>query len=286
MAAGVDSRSSDLRPVTGPSALAGDLRRFLVLTYTLAVADFKLRYFGSVLGYLWQLMRPLMLFGVLYVVFTQFVKVSDQPNFAVSLLLGIVLFTFFAEATSGAVGSVVERENLVRKIHFPRLAIPLSVVLTAGFNFALNLVVVFIFGAALGVSPRWSWLELPVLIVVLVLYAAGLATLLAALFVRFRDMRPIWDVFLQVMFYGSLIIVPFQTVHQDFPLAAQLLLINPLAAVVQQARHALVDPNDPNLATAMGGGLHVLAPLLLVIVAAVVGLWYFSRQAPLVAEDL
>src|SRR4051794_14620874 len=205
------------RPVTGPSALGGDIPRFIVLTRTLAVTEFKLRFFGSVLGYLWQLMRPLMLFGILYVVFTQFVSVSDQKLFPVSLLLGIVLFTFFAEATAGAVPSVVGRENLVRKIHFPRLTIPVSVVLTAFFNLMLNLVVVLIFGLTLGIHARWTWLEMPLLIGLLAVFATGLAMLLSALFVRFRDMDPIWEVTLQVLFYGALIIVPFETVKQKLP---------------------------------------------------------------------
>jgi ABC-2 type transport system permease protein len=275
-----------LEPIKGPSALTGDPRRFLHLTWTLATQEFKLRFFGSVLGYLWQLMRPLMLFGVLYVVFTQFVEVSDQELFPVSLLLGIVLFTFFAEATAGAVSSVVDRESLVRKIHFPRLAIPLAVVLTASFNLALNLLVVFIFGLSLGVEVRWTWLELPVLLLLLALFAVGLAALLSALFVRFRDMRPIWEVALQVLFYGSMIIVPFETVSERFHTLARILLANPLAAIVQQARHALVDPDIPGTAAALGNAARGLVPLAIVLGTLVLGLWYFDREAPRIAEDL
>jgi ABC-2 type transport system permease protein len=274
------------QPISGPSALTGDTRRFVHLTWTLATQEFKLRFFGSVLGYLWQLMRPLMLFGVLYVVFTQFVKVSDQKLFPVSLLLGIVLFTFFAEATSGAVSSVVDREQLVRKIHFPRLAIPLSVVLTATFNLVLNTVVVFIFGLLLGIEPRWTWLELPVLIVLLGVFVVGLAALLSALYVRFRDVRPIWEVVLQIMFYASMIIVPFETVFDRFPTLARIMLANPLAAVVQQARHAVVDPSIPGTAAAMGGAERGLVPLAIVLATIALGLWVFNREAPRIAEDL
>jgi ABC-2 type transport system permease protein len=275
------------QPIKGPSALTGDTRRFLHLTWTLAVQEFKLRFFGSILGYLWQLMRPLMLFGVLYVVFTQFVKVSDQPLFPVSLLLGIVLFTFFAEATAGAVSAVVDREQLVRKIHFPRLAIPLSVVLTAGFNLGLNLVVVFIFGLSLGIEARWTWLELPVLLLLLGFFTVGLAALLSALYVRFRDIRPIWDVTLQVLFYGSMIIVPFETVYDRFHTGARLLLANPLAAIVQQGRHAVVDRNVPGVAAdVVGGALWGILPLAIAVGTMVLGLWYFNREAPRIAEDL
>src|SRR5215216_4969160 len=138
-------------PIAGPSALGGSPRRFVYLAVTLAVTEFKLRFFGSALGYLWQLVRPVMLFGVLYVVFTEFVKIGGPvPFYPVVLLANIVLFTFVQEGT-GAVGSVVAHEALVRKIQFPRMAIPVSVVLTAGFNLTLNMGVVLTFGIASGV---------------------------------------------------------------------------------------------------------------------------------------
>lgn len=275
------------QPVLGPSALAGGFRRCMVLTRTLAVTEFKLRFFGSVLGYIWQLMRPLMVFGVLYVVFTQFVEVSDQPLFPVSLLLGIVLFTFFSEATAGAVTSVIDRENLVRKIHFPRLAIPLSVALTACFNLALNLVVVFIFGLSLGIEVRWTWFEFLPLLLMLLAFAVGVAALLSALYVRFRDVRPIWEVMLQVLFYGSMIIVPFETVAQRFPTAAKALLaLDPLAMVVQQSRYAVVESSVPGAATALGHGVLLLVPIGIAVGSLCLGLWVFNREAPRVAEEL
>jgi ABC-2 type transport system permease protein len=281
-----DADHLELRPVTGPSALAGDRRRFMLLTWTLAVTEFKLRFFGSILGYVWTLMRPLMLFGVLYVVFTQFITVSDHDLFPASLLLGIVLFTFFAEATGGAVRSVVDRENLVRKIHFPRLAIPLSVVLLAAINFVLNMMVVVVFGVAIGIELSWTWIEIPFLLVGLGLFATGCALLLSALYVRFRDLEPIWDVFLQAMFYGSLIIVPFEVVAEKYDSLAKALLVNPLAAVVEQGRYALVDNDIPAAASAMGSVLTLLGPILITLVTFALGLWVFNREAPRIAEDL
>src|SRR6185312_10064733 len=142
---------------------AGDVRRFFHLTWLLATTEFKLRFFGSALGYVWQLARPLMLFGVLYAVFTQIVKFGSEgvPHYPLYLLIGIVLFTSFGEATAGSVQAVVLRENLVRKIQFPRMVIPLAVVLTAGFNLMLNMIVVFVFVLASGIGPQWSWLEVP-----------------------------------------------------------------------------------------------------------------------------
>src|SRR3712207_4750597 len=152
----------------GPSALGGDPRRFVALTWTLAVTEFRLKFFGSVLGYFWQLMRPLLLFGVLYVVFTEFVRLGGGvKHYPAVLLMGIVIHQFYAEATAGSVSSVVSRENLVRKIQFPRLVIPLAVVLTTYLNFVLNFLAVFVFLLIQGVEIRLSWLEIVPLILLL-----------------------------------------------------------------------------------------------------------------------
>ena len=190
------------RRVRGPSALGGDPRRFFQLTLTLAITDFKLKFFGSVLGYLWQLMRPLMLFGVLYVVFVQFVRLGGESvaHYPAVLLTGLVTYMFFSAATSGCVRAVLNREALVRKIEFPRLVIPLAVVLVAAFDLVLNFVAVFIFVVADGVEPRLSWLELPLLLLAVGVLATGCGMLVSALYVRYRDVEPIWEVFLQVAF--------------------------------------------------------------------------------------
>ncbi|MDX6648934.1 MAG: type transport system permease protein [Solirubrobacteraceae bacterium] len=271
--------------VRGPSALAGDPRRFVHLTRTLAVQDFKLRFFGSTLGYLWQLMRPLLLFGVLYLVFTQAIKLgASAKHFPVVLLTAIVLFTFFAEATSAAVTSVLDRESLVRKIHFPRLVVPSAVVLTALFNLALNLIAVAIFMLATGVEPRASWVQLPVLIGLLTVFAAGTAMLLSALYVRMRDIRPIWEVVLQVLFYASPIIYVIETVQSHS--LRRFMLLNPLAAIIQQVRHAVIDPSAPSAAAAAGGSARLLVPLAIIVGAFGFGYWVFDREAPRIAEDM
>lgn len=279
---------SKLNEVRGPSAIAGDLTRLFVLTKTIAVLDFKLRFFGSALGYLWQLMRPLMLFGVLYLMFAEIFPVGgDLPAFGVALLLGIVLFTFFSEATGGAVRCVVERENLVRKIEFPRMVIPMAVVVTACFNLALNLVVVLIFALASNVTPRWSWLGLLPLLLLLIVFASGVAMLLAALYVRFRDVQPIWDVLLQAMFYGCMVLVPYETVvAKGYDTAARVLMCNPLAAVVEEARHLAIDPSYVSAADALGSGVRLLIPFALLIAACAIGFWFFNREAPRIAEQL
>ena len=273
------------RKIRGPSALGGDRARFVHLTWTLAVTEFKLRFFGSVLGYVWQLMRPLMLFGVLYLVFTEFVRIGQGvPHFPVVLLLGIVTFTFFAEATGGAVTSLVDRENMVRKIHFPRMVIPLAVVLTAYFNLLLNLVAVAIFAFAQGVEPRASWLEYPVLLLILGIWAVGLAMLLSALFVRARDVQPIWEVVVQALFYASPVIYPIEEIPN--PDWARYVMCNPLSAILEQGRHAVIDPGAPSAAQAIGASGRLLIPAAIVVLSVVLGFWLFNREAPRIAEQL
>ena len=272
-------------PIKGPTALGSDPRRFIRLTRALAVTDFKLRFFGSVLGYLWQLLRPLMLFGVLLLVFTQFVPLGKSINqYPVVLLQDIVIVTFFADATIGSVGSLVDRENLVRKIHFPRMVIPLSVVLTAYFNFLLNYVVVMIFALARGVAPRLSWLELPLLLVFTGVLVTGVAMLLSSLYVRFRDVRPIWEVVAQALFYGSPVIYVIDHLqHRSF---RKPIMMNPIADVLTQARRAVVDPHAPSAAYVMGGGAWLAIPVGSVVVVFVLGFWFFNREAPRIAEQL
>jgi ABC-2 type transport system permease protein len=280
---------TDVRPLEGPSALGGGLKRFLLLTRTLAVQDFKLRFFGSALGYFWQLMRPLMLFGVLYVVFTQVIKVGGPvKDYPVVLLSNIVMFTFFSEATFGSVGAVVDREAIVRKIHFPRLVVPFAVVLTASFNLVLNVGVVLIFALASGVPVRWTWLLGIPLLALLVMLVAGIAMLLSALFVRVRDLRPIWEVILQVLFYGTPVLYSVETIlNSSLPeWLKNLVLMNPLACIFEQFRHEVIDPSAPTAAFMLGAGWKLLIPAGIIFGACAIGFWVFNREAPRIAEML
>ncbi len=280
------------RPIQGPRALTDDWSRFWHLTYNIARNEFKLRFFGSVLGYLWQLVRPLLFFAVLDVFFTKIAKVNDSHDpsahfYGAQLLCSIVLYTFFQEATGGAVRSVVDRENLVRKIQFPRLVIPLSIVLLASFNLALNLIVVLIFALIEGVRPMLSWLELPLIIAMLAVVSTGIAMLLSALFVKFRDIFPIWEVISQVIFYASPVIISITTVKAKLSSTLfHLYMLNPLASIFQQARHAVVTHATPSAGQALGSWFALLEPMALVVVIFVLGFSVFNRMAPRVAEDL
>ena len=281
------------RPIKGPSALGSDPRRLWPLTWTLAKTEFKLAFFGSALGYLWQVMRPLLLFGVIYLVLSKSGLGSDskKPFFPAALLLGIVLFSFFSESTGGAVSCLVNRENLVRKIEFPRLTVPLSIVLTSLMNLMLNLVPVLIFLFAAGASPHGSWVEMVLLLFLLALLSTGLGMILSVSYVRYRDVQPIWDVVLQITFYASGVFFSIATLKPITILGhrinlSHVLMANPFAALLQQSRHAFIDHSYPTAASAIGGSTLLMIPIGIGVVALIGGFLLFDREAPWVAEQL
>ena len=267
-----------------PSLLGSDVSRFWNLVLTLAVTDFKLKYYGSVLGYVWTLARPFLFFGVIYFVFTEIVGLDKNvPNYGVYILFALVLFQFFGEVTGNCVGALVSRESMLRKMRFPRLVIPLAVVLTALFNLGMTLIAVFIFAIASGVTPTWGWLELPVIIVLLTIFSTGCGLVLSALFVRYRDVQPIWDVTSQILFYASPILYVATMVPESYQRAY---LANPIASLLTEMRHAVVDPTARPVWDAIGGAERLLVPGGIVVAVFVLGLWVFSREAPRIAENL
>jgi len=288
----MSAQPQPLREVRGPSALGGGARRFFDLLWLMAGTEFKRVYFGTVLGYLWSLIRPLALFGVLLFVFTQIFKVgSELHNYPVLLLLGIVQYTFFQEATSNAVTSVVSQEGIVRKTQFPRLVIPLSTVLTAFFNFCLNLIVVFAFILAWGVEPAWTWLLYPVGLAALFVLTTAMSMAFSVLFVRFRDVAIIWVVGAQMLFYATPILYPLgeKGIAPDNPSLEKLLMINPLAVIFEQIRvWVLHEPRNlaPTATEAAGGWPHLLPAVAIYLAICAFGVWIFNREAPRVAEEL
>ncbi|HKB51569.1 MAG TPA: ABC transporter permease [Solirubrobacterales bacterium] len=277
-----------LREVRGPSALGGGRRRFFDLLWLMSVTEFKRVYFGTVLGYLWSLIRPLILFGVLLFVFTQVFRVGHNlHNYPVMLLLGIVLYTFFQEATQNSVTSVVSQEGVVRKTQFPRLVIPFATVLTSAFNLCVNLTVVFVFILAWGVDPTWTWLLFPVALAVLFVFATSLSAALSVLYVRFRDVAIIWAVLAQVLLYATPILYPLGKKGINNPSIERLLMVNPLGVIFEQVRvWVLAEPEAPTAVQAAGGALHLLPAAAIFIGACVYAVWIFNRAAPRIAEDL
>ncbi|HET7508963.1 MAG TPA: ABC transporter permease [Solirubrobacterales bacterium] len=279
--------SLELQEVRGPSVLGGGRRRFFDLLWLLSLNEFRKTYFGSALGYVWSLARPLMLFAVLYVVFTKILRFgSDEiAHYPVLLLFNVVLFGYFQEATGGAVGSVLAQEAIVRKTQFPRLVIPLSPALIALFTLGLNMVAVLVFILAAGITPMWTWLLFPLVLLPLLVLTAGLSMLLAALNVRFRDVGIIWVVVAQALFYASPILYPITTAAIPGTLH-DILLINPLTPILTQARHWIIEPSAPGAVAAAGGWLHLLPSIAVFVAVCALGVWVFKREAPKIAELL
>lgn len=273
-----------LRDVPGPGALGGGWRRALELLYLIAAIDFKKHYLGTALGYLWSIARPLMLFGVLLAVFTQVFRLgSDVPNYPVLLLLNIVLFSFFQEATGVAVTSIVGQEGVVRKTQFPRLVIPLAVVLTSLFSLGLNLVVVLVFLLAFGVTPAWTWLLVPLLLVALVVITTAVSMIVSSLYPRFRDLAIIWGVVSTILFYGSPVLYPLEKVPGTL---REVILLNPLAPLLELARKWVIDPEAPGPVALAGGWTGLLPAAAIFLATCAVAVWVFAREAPRIAEEL
>ena len=244
-----------------PIVLGRDMHRFWALSWTLAVTEFKLRFYGSVLGYAWTLVRPFALFGVLYIVFAEIAHLGDGvKGFPAYILISMVLFQFFRAIVDGGLLSLVYRENLLRKMRFPRLVIPTVVVLSSLFELGLTLCAVLVFLLISGIWPTWGWLELIPLAALLTLFASGLGLLFSVLYVRFRDVSPIWDVLGQILFYISPILYVASTVPDKW---RELYMLNPIACILTQMRHALIDSNAPTAIDEIGGWA-ILLPLALV----------------------
>jgi ABC-2 type transport system permease protein len=260
-------------------------RYSLILLRQLVKTDFKLRYQGSVLGYIWSLLRPLLMFVILYIVFTAFLKVgNDIPHKPVFLLLGIVLWNFFGEITTGSVGAIVGKSDLIRKINFPKYNIILAVASSALINLGLNFVIVGIFMIFNHVPLTWQALLLIPLIAELFVCAVALAFLLSALFVKFRDVSYIWDVAMQAGFYGTPILYPLDNIPHK---AALLIILNPVAQVIQDARYALVTHKSITIGQLYRGDVLVWAvPVCLTLLLFAVGAWYFRSNSRSFAEEV
>jgi ABC-2 type transport system permease protein len=276
---------SELQTVSGPSALGGGWRRSLELLLLMSVTNFKKTYFGTVLGYVWSLARPLMLFGVLLVVFTRvFHLASHVAHYPVFLLFDIVLFGFFQEATTLAVGSIVGYEGVVRKTQFPRLVIPLSVVLTSFFNLALNLVVAFAFVLGFGIAPAWTWLLMVPLLAALFAITTAVAMIVSSLFPRFRDVQIIWSVLATVLFYATPVLYPISAVSHTF---GDVIALNPLAPIFTLAQRLVTNPSGPwPWQAAAGGPVRLAIAVAIYVAISVFAVWLFNREAPRIAEEL
>lgn len=254
----------------------------------LVKTDFKLRYQGSILGILWSVLKPLALFFVMYMVFVRFLKFTDgTPTFPIVLLLGISLWSFFSEATSVGMRSIVDRGDILRKINFPKSIIVLSTTTGALIGLAINLAVVVLFAIFTGLKFTWWALLVPLGIVQLYAIAMGLAFILATLYVKFRDIGHIWDVVLQALFYATPIIYPITMVINNYPAIAKLMMLSPVAQSIQDVRHNLIAPDTVPTTWSMINSWYIaIIPVVLTVALLIVGIVYFNKHSKKFAEDL
>lgn len=245
--------------------------------------DFKVRYQGSVLGYFWSLLKPLFLFAILYVVFTYIIPLGkDVEHFSVYLLLGIVLWNFFTEATMQGAAAIVARGDLIRKISIPRYLAVIASSLSALINLGLSMTVVFIFALINGIMPSLSWLLIIPIIFELYIFALGLSFLLSALYVKFRDITYIWEIALQAGFYASAIIFPLTMVPAGL---LKWFFLNPVVQIVQDARWAVVTDTSITIWSTIHSWV-VIIPFIIIILFGIIGFLYFKKRSPYFAEDI
>ncbi|NCO10967.1 ABC transporter permease [Candidatus Saccharibacteria bacterium] len=260
-------------------------RKNRILLAELVRTDFKLRYQASALGYLWSILNPLFLFAILYVVFDKFLGLGrDIEHFPVYLLLGIVLWRFFTEATTNGLKAIVQRGSLIRKISFPRYIIVLSGTISSLINLFINLGVVLVFVFINGVELTWSALLIIPLIIELYIFALAIAFFLSAVNVFFRDISYLWDIFIQGAFYATPIIYPLSLVANQSQLAAQLLLLNPVAQVMQDVRYVFITRDTQTLWQLALAPWVIAVPFLIIITMCIVAIIYFRRQSKRFAE--
>lgn len=262
-------------------------RKNRILLNELTKTDFKLRYQGSVLGYLWAIIRPLLMFGILYIVFAKFLRFGAEiPHYPVYLLVGTVLWNFFTECTNQGIQSLIIRSDLMRKIAFPKWIIVLSATTTALINLAINLVVVIVFSLLSGVQLSLTWLVVPFLILELYLLSFGIALFLGSLNVKFRDIQSIWEVLIQALFYAIPIIYPLSMVIQYSDVAAKILMLNPIAQVIQDVRFCLITNETVTGWSILPNVLLKLVPLILVVIMCTIGVLVFKKKSKYFAEEI
>ena len=258
----------------------------LIVLKELVKTDFKLRYQGSILGMAWSVVKPLMLFGVMYMVFVRFLKFSDgTPTFTISLLCGTCLWSFFSEATSVGMQSIVGRGDLLRKVHFPTYIIVASTTMGSLISLGINLIVVIVFGFFSNAQYTWHVLLVPFNVAQLYLLALACALILSTMYVYFHDVAHIWEVVLQAMFYSIPIIYPLSMVSNRYPVIAKLMLMNPAAQAIMDIRHNLVAPDYvPTVWTMIANPFIALLPYLMTVVLLVIGIHVFRKHSRKFAE--
>lgn len=249
------------------------------LVWMLAKTDFKLRYHGSVLGYLWALLKPLLTFAILNFVFSSMFnpRGTGISTYSLELLVSLMMFYFFSEGTSAGMSSLLNKSQLVTKIYVPRWTIILASTINATLIYLMNLMVIALFFVIKGFMPSIGaivmFLLFSIFIYVIVL---SFALITAPLYVKFRDLSMIWEVLLMIIMYASPIIYPLTMLPAQYH---TVILLNPLAFIVHFTKESLINNHfaDPS---------QYIAFIAIVIGAFAFSIFSYRKLAPRVAEDI
>jgi ABC-2 type transport system permease protein len=304
-------------PADSPEPQLNSFRHYRHLTLELAVSQFKLRYTRSALGYLWSLLKPAMIFAITYFIFVDLFKINDGTEFyGLQVLLGIVIWTFFSECTGSSMQAIAGSSGLIRKAYFPRSILVIAASLSSLFTFIINLVIVFVIAIALHQVDIGLRIVMVIpLLIELYILALGISLFLAALFVQYHDVGHLWDVLMQLLFYGSGVMFSLTYVLQRVHLAlevgqktpvpphdvwiVEIMAVNPIMQNIEDLRHALLTPVAPWTELVMSGHLAAVhqygavdapwlvpAPFLAVVVIFTIGALTFRSRARNFAENL
>ncbi len=246
------------------------------LIWLLAITDFKLRYSGSVLGFVWAFLKPLLIFLVLNFVFSN-IFANNDPYYSVKLLLGLVLFNFFAEGTSVGMVSLVSKSYILKKIALRHWLIVLSSTLHVLLSFLINICIVVIFMIAAQLLPSLGdvlWFLVYIMLTYLLILAFSLVT--SVLYVKIRDLNQIWEVLLNILFYATPIIYPLSIIPEKYH---WILFLNPLTFLLQHSKQALIDHQFTSPI------VHMVMVAIILLTTAVC-FWIFNRLTRKINERL
>lgn len=264
--------------------LSDRYRYSFILLKQLVKTDFKLRYQGSLLGYMWSLLRPLALFLILYIVFVRFLKFGgDIPHYPIYLLIGIVLWNFFVDVTTGSISSIVGRGDLLRKINFPKYVLVLSGSFSALINLMLNSIVIAVFMSLNHVDLRLIGLIFPLFVLELFVFALAIGFFLSTAFVRYRDIGYIWEVITQGAFYATPILYPLTSVPYT---AGKIMMLNPIAQIIQDIRYVLVTDKTLTIGDFYHNTFIRLVPISMAIILVLITAIYFRHRSKSFAEEI
>lgn len=256
------------------------LAYYLRVLRVMAAIEFKIKYADSAMGYLWSLAKPLSYFGVLWVVFRQLFDPGTLPqNFALYLILGVVLHIFFVDTVSMTLPAIATRGSLLRRLAFSPLVIPISVTVTTCITFGVNLLAIAVFIVLADVHAELDWLLLVPLLVELYVFTLGVGLIVTTLFVRFRDIAQLWELAAQLLIFATPVMYPLSLLPSR---AQTVAFLNPLVQIMQDVR-ALILGDQVTASTVLGTGGR-LVPIGVALATLALGLILFRRDAPRFAE--